>query len=102
MDLTQGFHAVMSLVLMPMWLLSGAFFPIPLLSKASPIGQFLMHWIMLQPLSYTVAGLRQMLSDQPLQGVWLPAMEVCWLVTLGFLIVSMGCAWRIVLRPSRA
>ena len=25
---TQGFHAVMNLVLMPMWLLSGAFFPI--------------------------------------------------------------------------
>ncbi|HIM30290.1 MAG TPA: multidrug ABC transporter permease, partial [Planctomycetes bacterium] len=29
MDSTQGFHAIMNLALMPMWLLSGAFFPIP-------------------------------------------------------------------------
>lgn len=28
MKSTQGFHAVMSLVLIPMWLLSGAFFPV--------------------------------------------------------------------------
>ena len=27
MDTTQGFHAVMSVLLLPMWLLSGAFFP---------------------------------------------------------------------------
>ena len=27
MDSTQGFHAIMSVFLMPMWLLSGAFFP---------------------------------------------------------------------------
>jgi ABC-2 type transport system permease protein len=24
---TQGFHAIMNLLLMPLWLLSGAFFP---------------------------------------------------------------------------
>ena len=29
LDSTQGFHAIMNLLLMPMWLLSGAFFPIP-------------------------------------------------------------------------
>ena len=27
-DSTQGFHAVMNLVLVPLWLLSGAFFPL--------------------------------------------------------------------------
>ena len=27
MESTQGFHAIMSVFLMPMWLLSGAFFP---------------------------------------------------------------------------
>ena len=31
MESTQGFHAIMNLVLMPMWLLSGAFFPVPVL-----------------------------------------------------------------------
>lgn len=29
MDSTQGFHAVMNLFLMPMWILSGALFPLP-------------------------------------------------------------------------
>jgi ABC-2 type transport system permease protein len=29
MESTQGFHAIMNLVLMPMWFLSGAFFPRP-------------------------------------------------------------------------
>ena len=28
-DSTQGFHAIMNLVLMPLWLLSGGFFPAP-------------------------------------------------------------------------
>ena len=31
MESTQGFHAIMMLGLMPMWLLSGSFFPIPAL-----------------------------------------------------------------------
>ncbi len=34
MDSTQGFHAMMSVFLMPMWLLSGAFFPIPRIGGA--------------------------------------------------------------------
>ena len=44
MDSTQGFHAVMSVLLLPMWLLSGAFFP----AKDG-----FLHWIiMLNPLTY--------------------------------------------------
>ena len=31
-DSTQGFHAIMNLVLMPLWLLSGGFFPAPSLA----------------------------------------------------------------------
>ncbi len=46
MESTQGFHAIMNLVLMPLWLLSGAFFPVPALSADSPIGQTAMHWVM--------------------------------------------------------
>jgi len=102
MESTQGFHAVMSLVLMPMWLLSGAFFPIPLADNSSSVGQWIIHWIMrCNPLSYTVAGLRRLLSHQPLEGIWLPELAWCWLVSLGFLILVFGCAWRIVLRPGR-
>jgi ABC-2 type transport system permease protein len=52
MESTQGFHAIMNLVLIPMWLLSGAFFP----GTGLP-GPLL--WAMrLDPLTYGVAALR--------------------------------------------
>jgi len=51
-DSTQGFHAVMNLVLIPMWLLSGAFFP----AAGGPVW---LAWLMrVNPLSYGVAALR--------------------------------------------
>ena len=52
---TQGFHAVMNLVLFPMWLLSGALFPIT--GASSWLG-----WVMkLNPLTYGVSSLRHIL-----------------------------------------
>ena len=56
LDSIPGFHAIMNVFLMPMWLLSGAFFP------ASQTG--MLSWIMkLNPLSYGVAGIRQLLYE---------------------------------------
>jgi len=52
MDSTQGFHAIMNLVLLPMWLLSGSLFP------ASGASTWL-AWIMaINPLTYGVAAIR--------------------------------------------
>jgi ABC-2 type transport system permease protein len=52
MESTQGFHAIMNLLLLPMWFLSGAFFPIA--GLAAPLA-----WVMrLDPLTYGVAALR--------------------------------------------
>ncbi|MDA2924908.1 ABC transporter permease [Acidobacteria bacterium AH-259-L09] len=55
---TQGFHAIMNLVLFPMWLLSGAVFP--------PSGASLwVRWIMkINPLTYGVAAVRHALYRQ--------------------------------------
>lgn len=53
MDSTQGFHAVMNLFLIPMWLLSGALFP------ASGAAGWLSTIMMVNPLTYGVAALRQ-------------------------------------------
>ncbi len=55
MESTQGFHAIMNLLLMPMWLLSGAVFPA---AGASP---WIQHVIAINPLTYGVAGLRHTL-----------------------------------------
>src|SRR5437870_9136785 len=49
MESTQGFHAIMNLILIPIWLLSGAFFPPA--GVARPLA-----WLMaIDPLTY---GLR--------------------------------------------
>jgi ABC-2 type transport system permease protein len=97
MESTQGFHAIMNLVLMPMWLLSGAFFPVPALIAGSDPGQWLMHWAMrLNPITYCVAGVRQMLFDYNL-GVefWAPrSLLVCWSVAVLFAICAFGAAVR--------
>jgi ABC-2 type transport system permease protein len=50
---TQGFHAIMNLILIPIWLLSGAFFP----ADGAPA---LLRWTMqLNPLTYAMAALRR-------------------------------------------
>ena len=55
LDSTHGFHALVNLLLIPMWLLSGALFPI---SGASGWVGWLMR---LNPLTYAVAALRHAL-----------------------------------------
>jgi ABC-2 type transport system permease protein len=55
LDSTQGFHAIMNLVLLPMWVLSGAFFP----SAGAPVW---LEWAMrLNPLTYGLAAIRRTL-----------------------------------------
>jgi ABC-2 type transport system permease protein len=55
-DSTQGFHGVMNLVLMPMWLLSGSIFPI------SGAAGWLKVVMMVNPLYWPTAALRVALS----------------------------------------
>src|SRR5256714_8594724 len=55
MDSTQAFHAIINLFLIPLWLLSGALFPI---AGASVWLRVLMR---INPLTYGVEALRQML-----------------------------------------
>lgn len=52
LDSTQGFHAIMNLLLIPMWLLSGALFPV---SGAPPWLRLVMR---LNPLTYSVSALQ--------------------------------------------
>jgi len=57
-DSVQGFHSVMNLLLMPMWLLSGAVFD-P--AKAIPWVRYAM---VVNPLTYGVSALRQVLTGE--------------------------------------
>lgn len=87
MDSTQGFHAIMSVFLLPMWLLSGAFFPMD-------VGGWLGWIVHINPLTYGVAGLRHYLQNTSVAAD-LPSLSVCWLVSLAFAAVTFAAAWSI-------
>lgn len=80
MDSTQGFHAIMNLLLIPIWLLSGAFFP----SDGAP--GWLAWTMRLNPLTYGLAALRKCLYFDTASAV---GAEVSW--TLSVLITSLFC-----------
>lgn len=59
MGSTQGFHAIMNLLLLPMWLLSGAFFP----AEGSPA--WLRGVMSVNPMTYAMTALRRTLYGEP-------------------------------------
>jgi ABC-2 type transport system permease protein len=93
MESTQGFHAIMNLILMPIWLLSGAFFP-----AAGAAGW--LGWIMrLNPLTYGMAALRRALYvEAPAAIGQVPPMPLSVLVTVVFCIVAFGVATAVARR----
>jgi ABC-type polysaccharide/polyol phosphate export permease len=76
MESTQGFHAIMNLVLMPMWLLSGAFFP------AQGVPRWLAVVMAVNPMTYGMAALRRALL-----GAGAPAALPPMLASLAVLVV---------------
>jgi ABC-2 type transport system permease protein len=72
--------------LLPMWLLSGAFFPMD-------VGGWLGWIVRLNPLTYGVAGLRHYLQDTNIAD--LPSLTLCWVVSLVFAAVIFAAAWSI-------
>jgi ABC-2 type transport system permease protein len=85
MESTQGFHAIMSVFLLPMWLLSGAIFP----AEGAPV--WLAWMIKLNPLSYGLAALRQVLYP----GIELPGLPSLGLslgITFAFAAVTIFAA----------
>ena len=94
MKSTQGFHAIMSIFLLPMWLLSGSFFP-------GGQSGWLSVVIRLNPLTYGVAGLRRLLYCQTLPtGEAMPSMMMCCLVTLATTLIVFFLCVLLVRRPS--
>jgi ABC-2 type transport system permease protein len=83
MDSTQGFHAIMNLFLMPMLVLSGAFFP------ASGAAGWMRAVIAFNPMTYGMTVLRHALyleSDRSFE-----AAGRAWMVTLIFAAIMLAC-----------
>jgi len=93
MESTQGFHAIMNLILMPIWLLSGAFFP-----AAGAAGW--LGWVMqLNPLTYGMAALRRCLYLGAPGAVGdVPPLALSLTVTLAFGAAAFAAATAIAKR----
>lgn len=86
LDSTQGFHAIMNLFLIPMWILSGALFP------ASGAAGWIRALMLVNPLTYGVSALRVLLAGGAVAGE--PPLAVSIGVTAAFagVILAAGAA----------
>lgn len=91
MDSTAGYHGIMMLFLMPMLLLSGAFFP---MESAHPV----LAWVrFVNPMTYGVGALRHALQGEV---VGVPSFAVCLLGTALFAAATFALGTFVVGRRS--
>lgn len=78
---TAGYHAVMSVVLLPAWMLSGALYP--------PSSGWTVWAMQVNPMTYVVAGMRQALapaSTVATGAVLPPALALCGILGIGVVL----------------
>ena len=85
---SEGFHGVMNAILMPMWLLSGAFFP------AEGAAGWMHALMTINPLRWTTDAIRAGITPGA------PTPIVAWIVAIGFAVVMMALAGAIVGRST--
>jgi ABC-2 type transport system permease protein len=92
---TQGFHAIMNLILIPIWLLSGAFFP----STGAPAW---LSWPMrVNPLSYGMIALRRGLYlAEPVSFCSLSTFHWSVVISIAFAAVTFAAAARVASRST--
>ncbi len=97
MDSTQGYHAIMNLLLMPMWLLSGAVFPL----TGAPV---VMRWLMMaNPMTYAVAAIRgPFYAGSASSAPGSVSFELAIGVTFAFAVLMAALATAMAARPARA
>jgi ABC-2 type transport system permease protein len=96
MDSVQGFHAVMNLLMFPMWLLSGAFF------SAAGASFWIRAVMDVNPLTYGLTALRGALlpaSERAALGIGDPYVAAA-VVAAFALAMLLGAAW-VAARPER-
>jgi ABC-2 type transport system permease protein len=95
LDSTQGYHAVMNVVLVPMWLLSGSFFPL----TGAPL--WLGALMRINPMTYGVAALRWALYGPAASlGEGLPGPGISIAATLAFGLLAFAADLLVIRRIS--
>ncbi len=91
MDSTQGFHAIMNVFLIPLWLLSGAAFP------AAGASGWLKVAMALNPVSYGVAAVRRALyAGGPAEVTGVPSFAAALIVSAGFALFMLAASTWVV------
>lgn len=88
LDSTQGFHAIMNLVLFPMWLLSGAVFP------SSGAAGWVRAVMLVNPMTYGVSAVRTILNDSGTAGFATVIGPLSFITVFG--LITMGAATWVV------
>ncbi len=96
MDSVAGFHAVMNLLLMPMWFLSGAVFPL----STAPLGMQVIMWA--NPLTYGQAAFSGLLRGQAASLSAPVSVAVAVVVLVGLTAVAVFLANKVVDRRNGA
>ncbi len=94
MESTQGFHAIMNVVLIPLWLMSGALFP------ATNPHSWIYWAVHLNPVTYGVAAVRHALYAGDPGVLNLPGFALSLGVSLGFGFVMYLIAYVLVRRKA--
>lgn len=92
LDSTQGFHAIMNLLLVPMWILSGAAFP------AGGAAGWVRGIMALNPMAYGVAALRRVLAADT-DG---PPLAISLAIVIAFGVAMLAAGAILARRPRRA
>ena len=88
----EGVSGLMNFVMLPMWLLSGAFFP--------PGGSKWLSWVVaFNPLSYGLSALRHVIGRSD-AAIGLPSLPVSLAVSAGFAVLCVALGVRMTRRPS--
>ncbi len=77
LESTQGFHAIMNVFLMPLWLLSGALFP-------AAADSWMRFAVMVNPVAYGTAAVRRAFYGDGAQFDLLPSYGTAMAVSVGF------------------
>jgi ABC-2 type transport system permease protein len=94
MESTQGFHAIMNVFLIPLWLMSGALFP------ATNPHSWIYWAVLLNPVTYGVAAVRRALYSSDPGVLHLPGFAFSLSLSLVFGLVMYAVACALVRRKS--
>ncbi len=87
LDSTQGFHAIMNVFLLPLWLLSGSLFPVPPDSWV--------RWaVLLNPVAYGTAAVRRCMLGEAVPPDSLPGLGTSLAVCAFFAVLTCTLAYR--------